>query len=82
MLWPLHTQVKGHCHPLNRRLGGPPQPMWTFWRREKFLVLAEDVTPDQIVLFSETQISGIKRSCMPQEQMKKQISCRKYRKEN
>jgi len=79
MLWPLHTQVKGHYHPLNRRLGGPPQPMWTFWRIEKFLVLAEDLTLDHMLLFSETQTSGIKRSCMPQEQIKKQITCRKYR---
>jgi hypothetical protein len=52
--------------------------MWTFWRIE-FLVLAEDVTPDYILLFSETKTSGIKRSCMPQEQMKKQITYRKYR---
>jgi len=52
-----HTQVKGHYHPLNRRLGGPPQPMWTFWRIE-FLVLAEDVTPDHILLFIEKKLVG------------------------
>jgi len=54
MLWPLHTQVKGHYHPFNRRPGGPPQPTWTFCRIEKFLVLVENVTPDHILLFSET----------------------------
>jgi len=54
MLWPLHTLVKGHYHPLNRRPGAPPQPMWTFWRIEKFLALAEIVSPDYILLFSET----------------------------
>jgi hypothetical protein len=40
--WPLYPPVI-----MNRRLGGPPEQTWTFWRRYKFLVSAGIRTPDR-----------------------------------
>jgi hypothetical protein len=31
---PLYPQGKSPRYPLNRRLGGPQEPVWTIWRRE------------------------------------------------
>jgi hypothetical protein len=39
--------------PIEQEARRTPQPMWTFWRTEKFLVLADNLTPDHILLFSD-----------------------------
>jgi hypothetical protein len=33
---PLYPQGKGPWYPLDRRLDGPPEPVWTRWWRETF----------------------------------------------
>jgi hypothetical protein len=40
----LYPQGKIPWYPLDRRLGGPPEPFWTRWWREKFPALAGNRT--------------------------------------
>jgi hypothetical protein len=38
---PLYSQGNGILYPLDRRLGGTPDPVWTLWRREKSLNITD-----------------------------------------
>jgi hypothetical protein len=44
--WSLYTPRKESRYLLNRMLDGNPGSFWTFWKRQKFLTLAENRTPD------------------------------------
>jgi len=41
-----YTSGRNSWYPLDSWLGGPPYPVWTFWRREKFDPSAGIRTPD------------------------------------
>jgi hypothetical protein len=41
------TPENEHRYPLNRRLGGQPEPVWAFWRSEKYLARTGIKTPDR-----------------------------------
>jgi hypothetical protein len=42
----LYPHCKSPWFPLERRLGGPPEPFWTRWWREKFPAFAGIRSPD------------------------------------
>jgi hypothetical protein len=46
MSWPFYSQGKNPRYPLDRRLGGVPEPVWTLWSTEKCLDRAGNRTPN------------------------------------